>query len=360
MIRILVTDVGRSPALNFCRSLRLSNEDIFILGIDTNKYSLTWAEADVVYLSPSYKNDKYIDYLNYLIDKHNINLVYPSKTGPELLFLANNQHRINAKIFLPNINDINLFEDKWKTYEFIKNTSLCKVPTTYLICEKKDLYFRMKELSNNFTKEVWLRQIYGSGGAGSIATNNYVLAKSWIERSDGWGNFTISEKLTEKSFTWSGLWKNGELIVSQSRERLYWEFANRSPSGVTGITGAQKIYYSPELHQLSINIIKTISDCPNGCISIDYTLDNNGGYNLTEIQASRLYTSTLFMTKLGVNLPFLFCKIALDMPISPKETQSITNNDDIWLKYVETLPQLVNNNSINQEEEFLNNILSIL
>ena len=349
MIKVLVTDVGRSPALNFCRSLRLSNEDIFIVGIDTNKYSLTWAEADIKYLSPDYKNEKYLAFLNYIIDLYDIDLVYPSKTGGELLFLARNQEKIHAPLFLPEYEDIKVFEDKWKTYNFIKEKELCQVPKTYLVHNKKELYFYMKELTNDFSKEAWIRRIYGSGGAGSIPTNDYLLAKAWIDRNNGWGKFTISEKLTSQTMTWSGLWKNGKLIVSQARERLYWEFADRAPSGVTGITGAQRVIDSYNLDEISIRVIKAFSRCPNGCICVDYTMDEKGNPNLTEIQASRLYTSTHFLAKCGVNLPYIFCKLALDLPIDDEEIKPAKNHNMLWLKYVETYPQLVSEEEIQKE-----------
>lgn len=357
MFKVLVTDAGRSPALNFCRSLRLSNEDIFIVGLDRNQYSLTWAEVDLKIASIDYKDERYIDFINYIIDTYQIDLVYPSKTGGELLFLAYNQDKLHAPVFLPDLKDIELFEDKWKTYQYISEHNLCKVPETYLVNNKKELYTYMKKLTENFTKEAWIRRIYGSGGAGSIPTKDYCLAKAWIDRNEGWGKFSIAKKLTDKTMTWSGLWKNGELIISQARERLYWEFADRAPSGVTGITGAQRGIKSEELDSLSIKVIKAMSKNPNGCICIDFTLDEEGCPNLTEIQASRLYTSTHFMAKCGVNLPYIFCKLGLNQKIEESELNKMIDEKLIWLKYVENYPSIVSQNEFEIRKRELDSIL---
>lgn len=358
MFSVLVTDAGRSPALNFCRSLRLSNEDIFIVGLDKNQYSLTWAEVDVRILSIDCKDERYIDFMNYIIDEYKIDFVYPSKTGSELLYLAYNQEKLHAPMFLPDLKDIELFEDKWRTFEFIREHNLCKVPDTYLVHNKKELYMYMKELSENFTKEVWIRRIYGSGGAGSIPTKDYCLAKAWIDRHEGWGKFSIARKLTDKTLTWSGLWKNGELIVSQARERVYWEFADRAPSGVTGITGAQRGLKSNSLDEQSIKIIRAMSENPNGCICIDYTMDEEGNPNLTEVQASRLYTSTHFMAKCGVNLPLIFCKLGLGLKIADDEVNKEIDENLLWLKYVENYPSVVQKDEFEVKKAEQKNILN--
>lgn len=339
MKRILVTDVGRSPAMNFCRSLRLANDDIYILGIDSNRYSLAWAEADEKLFVDTCSETDYISLINYIIKKYNIDFVYPSKTGKELLYLSNNRDKICAKMCLPDVCDIELFEDKWKTYCILKDFEKCNVPESYMILSEVDLYENMQRLSDDFKEEVWIRRIYGSGGACALPTNDYELAIGWIRRYDGWGKFMMSKKLTPKTMTWSGLWNKGELVTSIIRERLYWEFADRTPSGVTGITGAQKLVENQQIDDMSQSIVKYVSTRPHGAICVDYTLDKDGKPYVTEIQASRLYTSSLFMTKCGLNFPYLLCKIGLDLPIEQHELcADISFSKYTWLKYVENFP----------------------
>lgn len=356
--RILVTSAGRSPALNFCRSLRVSGEDFFIVGIDDNKYSLSWAEVDEKVLIPKDINEEdYIKLINYITKKYKIEFIYPSKTNLELLYLSSNREKLQAKIFLPDQDDVELFEDKWKTYLKVRDLDKNLVPLTFMIHNSDELFLKMQLLSNNFSNEVWIRRVYGSGGSCAIATCDYELANAWIKRFDGWGKFTISKKLTNKTLTWSGIWNKGKLVASLMRERLYWEFADRAPAGVTGITGGQKIVYDESINKLSISLIKKLSKSPNGTICIDYTLDDDGELKLTEIQASRLYTSSYFMTKCGVNLPYIFYKTCMNREILPEETTAKIEEDKVWLKYIEIYPVLKSEDEFNKLEK---NMISLL
>ena len=212
-------------------------------------------------------------------------------------------------------------------------------------------------LSDNGKKEVWLRRIYGSGGAGSIATSDAKLAECWINRFNGWGKFTISDKLSKRTCTWSSIWKDGKLIIEQGREREYWEFADRAPSGVTGITGAQFARNDEYMKQISLNIIKNTSLRPNGALAIDYTYDENGELNLTEIQASRLYSSTLFMSTCGVNLPLILYKTAMGERCNT--TKKEIDENLLWLKYVELEPMLVSRKQIEDIERYSKKILGM-
>lgn len=356
--RILVTSAGRSPALNFCRSLRVSGEDFFIVGIDDNKYSLSWAEVDEKVLIPKDLNEEdYINLINHITRKYNIEFIYPSKTNLELLYLSSNREKLQAKIFLPDKEDVDLFEDKWETYLKVFELDKNLVPLTFLIHNSKELFSKMQLLSNNFNDEVWIRRVYGSGGSCAIATCDFELANAWIRRFNGWGKFTISKKLTNKTLTWSGIWNKGKLVASLIRERLYWEFADRAPAGVTGITGGQKIVYNEDIDKMSINLINKLSKSPNGTICVDYTVDDDGALKLTEIQASRLYTSSYFMTKCGINLPFIFYKVCMNKEITPEEVTAKIEADKVWLKYVEMYPILKNENEFAKLEKEMISLL---
>ncbi len=85
---------------------------------------------------------------------------------------------------------------------------------------------------------IWIRLREGGGGAGSLPVSDPAFARIWIDHFDGWGKFTASELLAPESITWSSIWNRGELIVAQTRKRLYWLLGNRTLSGITGVTGA--------------------------------------------------------------------------------------------------------------------------
>jgi Predicted ATP-grasp enzyme len=347
--KIVVTNAGRGAAINFCRSIRLSPEPIEIIGLEQSKYSIQNAEADKKILCPSVTSEHYFDFLKYVIDETKADFLYPSKTNDELWLISKRRHELNIKTFLPDDNAIRLYEDKFKTYELLRNAGI-KVPETMLISNESDI----EKALSKFPKGIWLRAIKGCGGKGSIPTDSFSMAREWINRFNGWSNFTASEILSDKTATWSGLWKDGELIVSQIRKRLYWEFSYLSPSGVTGITGAQVTEEDPLIDDLAIKSIKAITDKPHGIVSVDFTYDFSGIPNPTEIQASRFYTSSYFMAKAGLNLPYLLVKIALGEEIPKYEKKfSPLENGLVWIKYVDCEPILTTTREVNIYEEEL-------
>lgn len=336
-IKIVVTSAGRSAGLNFCRCLRKSDIEYEIIGLEGNKYSYFQMEADKKYYVPEYETEvEFIEFLKKVIKETNATFLYPSKSDKELLIISKYRKELNIKTFLPPHEMIEFYENKFLTYEFFKKEGL-KVPYTQIINNENDLKKLFKKLGN-----VWLRCTHGSGGKGSLPTKNYDLAKAWIEEFKGWGHFTGAEVLTPRTATWSGLWNEGKLIVSQVRERIYWEFGYLNLSGVTGITGAQMTKKDEFIDQLAERIIKNSNNKPHGIISIDFTYDKNGIPNPTEIQASRYYTSTFFMASLGLNFPDLLIKTALGIKLPNFLTKySPLEEGWIWIKFIDCLPKLV-------------------
>ena len=209
--------------------------------------------------------------------------------------------------------------------------------------------------------KVWLRATYGSGGRGSIATDDRLLARSWIETQKGWGRFTCAEFLQGSSATWSGLWDNGTLIACQVRKRLFWEFSHLALSGVTGITGAQEVSDDPEVHRTAISAIASADHCPNGIVSVDVTFGADNLPYVTEIQASRYYSSILFMAEAGLNFPDMFVRLAMGQKENlPRELTNPLSTELVWVKYVDCLPRLVHKHEIRRIEKMLESDLSQL
>lgn len=338
MIKIIVTSAGRGPGINFCRSLNLlKRDDIYIIGLESNKYSILNVEADECILSPAGESDEYIPFLKKVINKTGASFLYASKTNEELWKISKARNELGIKTFLPKDEEIEIFENKYLTYKLMKEKNI-KVPNTILINSYDDLKYAFSNFSNN---KVWLREIIGSGGKNSIATSDIELANAWINRYNGWGNFTAAEVLTKKTATWIGLWNEGELVVSQARERLYWEYSELAPSGVTGITGAQVTCSSELMDRIALNAIYACVDKPHGIIAVDFTYDSEGIPNPTEIQASRFYTSIYFLAKAGLNFPELLLKLVFNEEIPKyKNKFSPLPNDLLWVKFVDCLPKL--------------------
>lgn len=357
-IRVLVTNAGEGPGINFCRSLRLADQPYYIIAAEPVPYRFWNVEADEKHPLVAGSDPRFIPHLRALAARTRADVVYTSDTNDELLKLSKHREEIistGAKVLMPDNAKVAIFEDKWRTYEFLKKAGV-RAPYSEIVNTPEQL----DALLDRFGK-VWLRAVYGSGGRGSIATDDRTLARSWIETQNGWGSFTCAEFLQGTSATWSGLWDDGQLVACQIRKRLFWEFSHLSPSGVTGITGAQEVSDDPEVHRTAMAAIACVDDRPNGIVSVDMTFGADDLPYVTEIQASRYYSSILFLAEAGLNFPDMFVRLAMGQrECLPRELMNPLPTDLVWVKYVDCLPRLVRMSEIREIEKVMEDDLARL
>jgi hypothetical protein len=309
MRRILVTGAGGSPAVNFTRSLRLSGEDFYIVGVDSDKYCLQRAETNERYLVPSCCERDYLTVLNHIIRRTGSELLY-SQPDVEIALISECREEIACRTFLPSKESVRILQNKFASFQKWQAAGL-RVPRTSMINSYRDLQDCFKQ----YGPKIWLREIQGAFGKGALPTSDITQAKAWLDFHDGWGRFCGAECLEPQSVTWQSIWKNGELIVAQSRRRLYWEFANRAPSGITGLTGTGVTMADEALDDLAVKAIAAIDAKPTGIWSVDMTMDRDGIPNPTEINIGRFFTTHLFFSKAGLNMPLIFVKTAFNEPM---------------------------------------------
>ncbi len=312
MRRILVTGAGGTPATNFVRSLRESPEPFHLIGVDCNVYCLERAETDERHLVPGADEPDYLDVL----------LSIAGETGAELIHCQPDQevavvsrhrerlHGLGTRTFLPAPATIEICQDKFASFLRWRDAGL-PVPATLRIESEADLDRAFAELGPT----IWLRAMVSPGGGkGSLRATDREMARAWLDFCRGWGSFTAAECLESDSVTWTALYKDGELVVAQGRRRLYWELGNRAVSGVTGITGTGVTVADPGLDDLGQRAVAAIDSHPQGIFAVDFTYDRNRVPNPTEINIGRFFTTHLFFTRAGLNLPHLFVKLAFDEP----------------------------------------------
>jgi carbamoyl-phosphate synthase large subunit len=210
-----------------------------------------------------------------------------------------------------------------------------------LLHSENDLSLAFKELANE-SGQIWLRaSSIGGGGKGALPTNNFEFARSWIEHHSGWGDFVAAEMLTAETVTWISIWFEGELVVAQSRCRRGWTHGNRTVSGVTGVTKVGVTVRDEHVDDIALNSIKAVDSRPHGIYGVDMTYDAKGIPNPTEINISRFFTTILFLTEAGLNMPAIFAELGLTgktsysgQVISPLEPGLM------WLRGMDVAPRL--------------------
>ncbi|RJP28967.1 MAG: carboxylate--amine ligase [Candidatus Omnitrophota bacterium] len=348
--KIIVGGSGGTPSLNFIRSLRAAREKFHIIGLTCNKFDLCKAEkyCDKVFLVPAAKQKPYLGVLKRIIKETNPDFMH-AQNDEEVFEVSKHRSQLGVKTFLPRHNVIEICQDKFLSAQKWQEAGL-KVPKTFLINDRKDL----EEAFTKIKGKVWVRAISGAFGKWSLPTEDFNFAVNWIDYYKGWGQFTVAEYLSPDSITWLSIWKDGSLIVAQSRKRLYWEFANRSVSGVTGITGTGLTVRDKNIDKLAQKSIFAVDDKPNGIYGVDFTYDKDGIANPTEINIGRFFTTHQFFTEAGLNMPYIFVKTAFSEKL-PKLKRKINPLKPglVWVRGMDVEPVLTDMKKIKNFEKKL-------
>ena len=217
---------------------------------------------------------------------------------------------------------------------------------------------RLQEAFETLGPPLWIRATESPGGGKwSLKVSKYHIAKAWIDYCDGWGSFVAHEFLSDHSVTWMSIWKEGELIVAQGRKRLYWDSAGSSPSGVSGVTAVAKTVADPIVDKIAQEAIFAVDKNPNGIFSVDMTYDSHSIPNPTEIMG-RFFTTQYFFTKAGLNMPYIYTKLAYG-EAPPKISRRVNPlpSEIYWIRGVDFKPVIATGKQIEKFEKKLSNRL---
>jgi hypothetical protein len=355
MSTILIGGAGGAPSEGVINSLLLDPRNDTIIGMGSEPTDLVLSRAQKKFYVPYADTPDYRPALLRLLTEQKPDLVHfqndleifeASKFREEIL-------RTGAKLFMPDHDVIDTCVHKYKSYLAFRAANV-PVPTNSLIETEDDLRLAFSELGDS-NGNIWLRAgSIGGGGKGSIPTNDYSLAKSWIDHFHGWGDFVAAEMLTPETVTWLSIWHDGELVVAQTRERRGWAHGNRSISGVTGVTKVGVTSNNSLATETAIAAIRSVSSRPHGIFGVDMAYDKNGVPNLTEINISRFFTTVLFFTEAGLNMPRIFADLALGRSVPDVEPKiNPLPRGLMWLRGMDVEPRLMTEAQIHEEIEFL-------
>jgi hypothetical protein len=346
--RILITGAGGSPSTNFVRSLRLAPEPFDLVGTDADEFLLMRAETDSRYLVPLASDPAYLEVLNDIIDEEQVDLVH-AQNDAEVRFLSDHRDAVHARTFLPRAETVRICQDKFLSYERWHDAGIL-VPQTVVIHTDADL----QEAFASFGGQMWIRDATGAGGRGALPVHDLGTARSWLDLRQGWGRYTASELLEPETITWMSIWHQGELVLAQGRKRLYWELSKVSQSGVTGATGAAITVADPQVDKIAMAAVLAIDPEPDALFGVDLTYDRDGIPNPTEINIGRFFTTHLFFTELGVNMPYVFVKLARDeAPPEIPQKLNPARPGMVWIRGMDFEPVLVPMSDIESQREQL-------
>ncbi|WP_316838259.1 hypothetical protein [Pedobacter nutrimenti] len=351
MKKILIAGAGGAPSEGVINSLLRSDKKETVLGMGSEPTDLVLSNAHEKFYVPYADTVEYKASLLNILNQEKPDLVH-FQNDLEIFHASLFRDEIKAtgaKIFMPDHDVIDTCVHKYKTYLKCREAGI-KVPTNIIINNEDDLKNAFESLGDESGK-IWLRaSSIGGGGKGALPTSDFTFAKGWIERYNGWGDFVAAEMLTANTVTWLSIWHEGELVVAQTRIRKGWTHGNRSVSGVTGVTKVGQTFSNAEVDRISIETIKAVDKKPHGIFGVDMTYDKNGIPNPTEINISRFFTTVLFFTEAGLNMPEIFKNIALynEFPVLEKRINPLEDGL-LWLRGMDTHPRLMRHIDIERE-----------
>lgn len=358
MEKILVTGAGGAPAEGVINSLLEAGTTGEIIGMGSDPSDLILSNAHKKYL---------VHYANTNLYKPELFRVLNSE-HPDFVFFINDLEtneissyrdeieKSGVKTFLPKHEVIETCINKYKSQIAWEKAGIA-VPKNIFLSDETDLKKAFDTLADEDGK-IWLRaSSIGGGGKGSLPTNDYEFAKRWIERNHGWNDFVAAELLTPNSVTWLSVWYKGELVVAQTRMRKGWAHSSRTVSGVTGVTKVGVTVTDQTVTDVALASIYAIDKEPHGIYGVDMTYGKRGIPKPTEINISRFFTTILFFTKAGLNMPEIVKNIVLhnQFPVLSKKINPLPDGL-IWFRGMDTVPRLMTQEQVEKELIFVNEV----
>jgi len=334
--RILVTGAGGSAGIGFTRCLKAAQEKMFLVGTDSSNLLIHFSETNRKILILPASSPEYIEVLNGIIEEFKVEFVH-AQPDIEIAAISRNREKIQANVFLPDKETIEICHDKFKSNEIWRGKGI-PAAKTILITDEKVLKMAFDKVDS----PLWVRANRGAGGKGSLLVEKCEHAKAWIDYWTGWGNFLASEYLPGANFGWDGLFKDGELVCSQTKQRLEYVLQGASPSGVTGTTGVAKSIKREDIDEIAKKAIYAIDQTPNGAFSVDLKENVNKIPCVTEINPGRFLSSSLhFFHQAKCLLPYLYVKLAYGEKISSADIPRQISPGTILIRGLDKSPILL-------------------
>lgn len=350
MAKIFITGAGSAQANGVINSLLMSGDADEIIGLGADPSDLMLCKAHKKYLMPYAKEANYKDVLLAVLNAEQPDMIH-FQHDAELAIALKFRSDIEAtgvRMLVPDYETIDTCVHKYKSWQKFKAAGI-KVPENMWLNSRDDLREALAKLGGSIGT-IWLRSAgIGGGGKGSLPTNNFDEAAEWIDKNDGWGSFIAAELLTTRTVTFLSIWKEGELVVGQSRRRHGWAHSALSVSGVTGVTKISETCSDPDVDVIGQQAVRAVSAVPHGIYGVDMTYDQAGIPNPTEINIARFFTTIQFFTEAGLNMPKILKDIVVHNKLPQLEKKLNPLPDGLlWLRAMDVPPLLTTQDKIDK------------
>ena len=321
----------------------MAPEEFYIVGTDINKWHLELPDLDKRYIVPRCNTGNYIDSLNKIIARENIEFVHPQPDS-EVSILSENRTKIRAKMLLPKKRTIRICQNKSELINLLANNNV-HVPRSILIDKEENLYLAISSL-NNASNKIWLRAIKGAGAKASLPIINKTQGAMWIDywkemKGIGYGDFMACEFLPGREFAFQSIWRDGELLTSAARERIEYVFQELSISGQTSSPSVAKVVHLDNVNEVATKAILSVDKNANGIFCVDLKENADNIPCVMEINAGRFFTTSNFFATIGANMPYTYVRLAYGEELPILEKYNAAPVGYYWIRLIDKGPILI-------------------
>jgi carbamoyl-phosphate synthase large subunit len=334
--RIVVTGAGGPAATNFIRSLRLAPEPFYIVGTDANGIHLALSQADESHELPLVSDPSYLAELKSLIEKTHAGFVH-AQPDVEVQFLSKHRDKLPAPMLLPSHETIELCADKLAFAERQRQAGV-PVAETYAVADEASLAQAVESLLARHER-AWVRARTGAGGRASLpvaqAEHAVMWARYWGTRGVPIGDFMVQEFLPGREFAFQSIWRQGEIVTSQARERVEYLFGYLTPSGQTSSPAVARTVHRQDVNETAAAAVRAADPQAHGVFCVDLKENAEGVPCVTEINAGRFFTTSIFFSQAGCNMPYYYTRMAYDEPLPELPQFNALPEDLYWVRLMD-------------------------
>lgn len=319
--RLLFTNAGHAPSNNLARSLRRGGEPVFIVGCNDDQFTLKKSDADRHYLVPPVNHPEWPRALRRIIETERLDLIVPTvDSDPDSLSRVRKQLR--EYLFLPRASVLEICRDKSRLITLLRANDV-DAPAGYQV---KDLRHITRIFQQLRGRPLWCRVRDGAGALGALPVRTPEQARSWIRywkemRGVPVSSFMLSEYLPGRDFGCQSLWKDGELVLIKTYERLSYLGTGSQPAEVSSVAALAKTVFEPKVVDTCIRAIKLLDAKVSGVFSVDLKANARGVPCITEINAGRFSSATNIFDLVGKhNMAANYVRLAQGVPVDIEES----------------------------------------
>lgn len=327
--RVLVTGAGTGAANNLIRSLKAGDPSLVVIGCHGDRFALTQSAADRNYLLFAEPSSRNLWGLRHVIEKEAIDLIIPS-TDTEVLTLSRQRDRLRGCVFLPRHHVIERCQDKYRLACFLRAAGV-PAPETFPVTDTAGMRNAFRRLTAS-QPLVWCRPRRGNGGVGAAPVRTLRQARAWIAywkdmRGIPEREFTLAQFLPGRDFACQSLWRDGQLVLIKTFERLSYVVRGSAASSVSSLAALMKMVYEPRVVEVCKAAIRQLDRRASGVFCVDLKESADGTPCVTEINAGRFSMSTNVYDLTGrYNMALAYLQLARKTFEVPPETYDVVED----------------------------------